>query len=127
MAQITRIALVGQCGVDVYKLRATLQQVLGDRGVEIIEAPDERALPDLRRADTLWLVNRKLPVGDFATDDGVALIEAENKPDGPGLMLISDYEDAQAEAEKAGALPGFGKGQLFDPIVSERLNAALDG
>jgi hypothetical protein len=127
MAQTKRIVLVGQCGIDAYKLQKTLEQVLGDRDIDIVESPQQDGLADVRAADALWLVNRKLPAGDFSTDNGVELIRSEKKPDGPKLMLISDLADAQSDAAQAGALPGFGKGQLFDPIVPERLNAAIDG
>jgi hypothetical protein len=41
------------------------------------------------------------------------------------VMLVSDYEDAQAEAIAAGAAPGFGKSALYGPLVVERVRAFL--
>ena len=38
-------------------------------------------------------------------------------------MLVSNFEDAQAEATAAGAEPGFGKNDLFD----ERTGRLLRG
>ncbi len=40
-------------------------------------------------------------------------------------MLVSNHEDAQAEAVAAGALPGFGKASLGQPGMIERVAAAL--
>lgn len=41
-------------------------------------------------------------------------------------MLISGYEDAQREAVKAGAVPGFGKSDLRSGLPGERISAALE-
>ena len=41
------------------------------------------------------------------------------------MMLVSNFEDAQAEAEAAGALPGFGKTQMYDPRTRERILGAV--
>jgi hypothetical protein len=41
------------------------------------------------------------------------------------MMLVSNYPDAQAAAEKAGALPGFGKRDIGSPRVKELLRDAL--
>mgnify|MGYP006968446762 CR=1 FL=1 len=40
-------------------------------------------------------------------------------------MLISGYSDAQREAVKAGAVPGFGKDDLRSEVAAERIAAAL--
>jgi hypothetical protein len=40
-------------------------------------------------------------------------------------MLVSNYADAQQQAETAGALPGFGKSSLRTPETRERLRAVL--
>jgi hypothetical protein len=44
---------------------------------------------------------------------------------GVPVMLISNYSDAQREAELAGAVPGFGKAELNDPDLSNRLASSL--
>jgi hypothetical protein len=41
------------------------------------------------------------------------------------MMLVSNYADAQADAVKAGALPGFGKRELGSPKVVQLLKEAL--
>ena len=40
-------------------------------------------------------------------------------------MLVSNYEDAQASAVEAGALPGFGKSELRGERVKRLLAEAL--
>jgi hypothetical protein len=49
------------------------------------------------------------------------------KPNYPTLkvMLISNYADAQRDAEAAGALPGFGKREIGSKRVTELLQNAL--
>jgi hypothetical protein len=40
-------------------------------------------------------------------------------------MLVSNYDNAQAEATARGALPGFGKGALREPRTVETLKKVL--
>jgi hypothetical protein len=42
-------------------------------------------------------------------------------------MLVSDLPDAQAEAEAAGALPGFGKRLMGTPELGEAVTRGLQG
>lgn len=73
----------------------------------------------------LLLVNRVLD-GDFATSSGLELIRAVTASGVAGrTMLVSNFADAQQEAESAGALPGFGKGQLYSAAMRERIAAAV--
>ena len=41
------------------------------------------------------------------------------------VMLVSNYPDAQHEAEAAGAVPGFGKSQVSSAETLERLRTYL--
>lgn len=43
----------------------------------------------------------------------------------PAVMVISNYNDAQAEAVSRGALPGFGKAALGTPAAIARLATVL--
>jgi hypothetical protein len=78
---------------------------------------------ELSRASVL-LVNRVLD-GDFGTSSGIELIarlaKAENRP---AMLLISNYPEAQQQAIAAGALPGFGKAELYNPRTAELLREA---
>jgi DNA-binding NarL/FixJ family response regulator len=113
------IALVGHCGVDGPRLQREIRAQLADCEVLRINSTE-----DLARCDAdLLLVNRE-PVG--FTEGGLALIRQlrERNPDCK-VMLVSDYPEAQEQAVKAGALPGFGKAQFGDPSLVETVRKAL--
>jgi DNA-binding NarL/FixJ family response regulator len=104
------IALVGHCGIDGPRLQSELSDNLKD--VEVVRCNDQQDLTDLcSRGVDLLLFNRQL-VGEFDCSDGVELIQVV-KRSSPQVkaLLVSDYPDAQEQARRAGALPGFGKSQ----------------
>jgi len=101
-----RIALVGHCGPDSYALRSAARRAVPEAEVEFIT--DEPSALKAAAAGALLLVNRVLD-GDFKDDDGQSLINKVLATGSNKVMLISNFPDAQAAAEKAGALPGFGK------------------
>ncbi|MEO0716799.1 MAG: hypothetical protein AAFY58_07400, partial [Planctomycetota bacterium] len=71
------------------------------------------------------LINRVLD-GSFKTESGIELIRALATLDtAPSLMLISNFADAQAEAESAGATKGFGKSELNTDPARSALRAAV--
>jgi len=72
-------------------------------------------LLSLNFGDALLLVNRILE-GRFDCSSGIELIESMKNSAGV-KMLISNLPDAQAEAEKAGAVKGFGKAKAYDPAT----------
>ena len=117
-----RILLVGHCGVDGPRLKDELSRALPGVKVERINSDD-----DLRRtvgegADLL-LVNRE-PVG--FEGEGLDLIK-QVKSQNPDckVMLVSDYDDAQQQAEKVGAMKGFGKSEMGSPQVAELIREAV--
>ena len=59
----------------------------------------------------------------FLTDESIAeqIAEFPNVP----FMLISNYEDAQAQAVELGAVPGFGKSSINSSETVERLQIVL--
>ena len=67
----------------------------------------------------LVLVNR---VFEFTGEQGIDLVRqlTKERPEVP-VMLVSNFTEAQREAEAAGAVPGFGKGALDDPQTVARL------
>ena len=73
----------------------------------------------------LLLLNRELDWG-FSSRTGVELMK-KLRAEHPELkfMLVSNYPEAQAEAQEAGALPGFGKRELSSPRVKEVIQTAL--
>ena len=117
-----RILLVGHCGVDGPRLQSEIRSFLKGANVERVNSDS-----DLRRAcedgADLLLVNRE-PLG-FETE-GLDLIKQVRKdfPD-QKVMLVSDHADAQQEAEAAGALRGFGKGDIGSPTLADAVKQAL--
>lgn len=125
MSETRRILLVGHCGPDTFMLRNAVQRFVPGAEVDVI-ASDAELEGAMRQADLL-LVNRVLD-GRFDAGMGVDLIERVRgqRPDGPAAILVSNFADAQRAAEEAGAMPGFGKNDLYDPATGEKLRAALD-
>jgi len=119
-----RILNVGQCGLDHGAISRHLKK---SYGAEVTKAGSSgEALVSLRAgAFDLVLVNR---VFDGDGSSGMALIRAikadPELADVP-VMLVSNYPEAQAEAGKLGALPGFGKGDLGRGRSVAALDAAL--
>lgn len=115
-----RILSVGQCSFD----HGSIVRHLGKSyGAEVAGANTaSEALVTLRAGDfDLVLVNRVL---DGDGSPGLALIraiKAEPELSSLPVMLVSNFEDAQVEAQSVGALQGFGKADLRQGGV-----AALD-
>ena len=116
-----RIVLVGHCGPDSYALRSAIGSAVP--GAKIEFANDEEAAIKAAAEGALLLINRELD-GGFATD-GLGLVA--KLAGATKVMLISNYEDAQAASEKAGALPGFGKRGMYSEEAKERLRGAVGG
>lgn len=120
---------VGNCGFDQSTLNAYLLSRFDADVITADRAADADAVLARREVD-LVLVNR---VFDRDGDSGIDWIRrrfgGDGSPAGRGpmrAMLISGYEDAQREAMKAGAVPGFGKSDLRTELAGERIAAALE-
>src|SRR5689334_1380181 len=116
-----RIVLVGHCGVDAPMLESAIEEMIPS--ADVVNAQDERALQEVcRDGADLLLVNREL-TSAYAEPEGVdEMKRLRKKFPRLKMMLVSDYEDAQQEAEEeAGALPGFGKADIGSPVAEERL------
>lgn len=121
-----RVLSVGQCGYDHGRIarhfRAAFHAEV--RGASTFD----EALAALQ-SDTydLVLVNR---VQDLDGKPGLELIralKADPELASVPVMLVSNYPDAQADAQALGALPGFGKSELESTSTGERLRAILGG
>jgi hypothetical protein len=117
-----RILLVGHCNVDGPRLQQEVSSLV--RGAEVVRVNSDA---DLRQqcdqgADLL-LVNRE-PLG--FQDSGLDLVkQVRGEYPGSKCILVSDYADAQEQAEAAGALPGFGKSDIGSPKFSDTVQRAL--
>ena len=119
-----RIALIGHCGPDGSYLRMAVSRAERDIAVVVIDGEEElqQAIDD---GVDLLLINRKLDYG-FDESEGVAVIR-KLRAEHPELrmMLVSNYPEAQAAAQAAGALPGFGKRDIGSPRATELIRDAL--
>jgi hypothetical protein len=119
-----RIALIGHCGPDSSFLRLAIKKAVPT--AHIIGADDQATLDKtLAEGADLLLVNRVLESG-YTHSEGVPLIQ-QLRATHPHLrtMLVSNFPEAHAAAEAAGALPGFGKRDIGSAKVTALLQAAL--
>lgn len=116
-----RILDVGNCGPDHAALSRMLKSGFGAEVRQTDHIEDTLAALAAESFD-LVLINRKL---DCDYSDGMEVlkrIKQHSNLSTVPVMLISNYEDAQAEAVAHGALLGFGKLQLNAPATRERLS-----
>lgn len=118
-----RILLVGHCSPDAFALKAALGRFVAGTRFEM--ANDDAGLTQAGPDDVL-LVNRRLD-GAFLASGGVELIRSLGSRQGaPVMVLVSNFADSQAEAEAAGAAPGFGKTTMYAEETGKRLAYAVD-
>jgi len=138
-----RVLLVGHCMPDAYMIKsiveraapaaeivrintsAALDAALG-HGAAGVGAPGVNAAPHENVGSALLLVNRVLD-GHFTASDGIELIRdiLMHPTVTARAILISNLDDAQREAQAAGALPGFGKDALYSAQTRDRLTSAI--
>ena len=123
MSPVKQIVLVGHCAADCRMLKSAIERATP--GVAVRSVGDMKALETLALACCLLLINRVLSSG-WPASAGVELIKLlKASPLPPAMMLLSDFPDAQQQAEAAGAMPGFGKSELGGEKMTQRLQAAL--
>jgi hypothetical protein len=113
--------LVGHCGADSFLLSRAVTRAVA--GAKVVSANAVSQLEPLIAQGNVLLVNRVLD-GMFDRG-GVELIRTTaQRANAPVMLLISNHTDAQASAEGAGAMPGFGKAELEEPETARRLQQA---
>lgn len=119
-----RVLDVGNCSMDHGSIRRMLVEKFGVE-VEQAHGPDD-SLALLRQGTyDLVLVNRKL---DQDYSDGIDIIhalKADEKLAALPVMLITNHAEYQQQAVAAGALPGFGKKELYNDSTQENLGKIL--
>ena len=116
------IVLVGHCIPDAFMLKTAVKRAVP--GATIKKINSSAKLEPYLRSDAVLLVNRELD-GRFDSAVGIELIErTAQRADPPILVLISNFPEAQQQAVQAGARPGFGKSQLYDPATADLLRDA---
>jgi len=119
-----KVLLVGHCGPDSSYLRMSVRKAVPD--AEILSVDDGAELAKiLEKGVDLILFNRELGYG-YDPDTGVEAVRAL-RPAFPHvkMMVVTNYDDVQRQAEVAGAQRGFGKKELGTPRVGELLREAL--
>lgn len=120
-----KVLLVGHCMPDRFMLTSAVKHALPEATTERVNS--DRGLEKHLPGAALLLVNRVLD-GRFDAPDGVALIgalAADRNGDGPALMLISNFPEAQEAAVEAGAAPGIGKSGMRSDEAAQRLRDAV--
>ncbi|MFG0256872.1 MAG: hypothetical protein ACF8GE_03115 [Phycisphaerales bacterium JB043] len=120
MSDTHHIVMVGHCVPDQFLLKRAVKKAVP--GAEISKVNSSSALDEALSSASLLLINRVLD-GRFGDDDSQSMIERLSSR--VACVLISNYEDAQQEAERAGAHPGFGKSKLGAEETHERIRGAL--
>jgi|688.fasta_scaffold1571168_1 hypothetical protein len=115
---------LGQCEPD----HAAIKRLVESLGASVVRAHSaDQAKGFIAKGGVkLVLVNRVL---DSDGSDGVGLIPdllASGKASAIKVMLVSNYQDAQAKAVGLGAEPGFGKADLRSASTLEMLRVVLE-
>ena len=119
-----RVLSVGQCFADHSGITRVLR---GPFGVEVVGADSQGEALDLLRQEpfALVLVNRVFDADGSSGLELIRAIKAEDELRNIPVMLVSNYEDAQAQAVREGAVPGFGKAALGQPHMLARVEPYL--
>ena len=117
------VALVGHCIPDSSYLTITIHKAIP--GAKIMRATDDASVDQAIRDGALLLINRQMEPGYSVSDGNEYIRRLRKSHPGARLMLISNFEFAQAQAVSDGALPGFGKDHLSQPSTLEKLREAV--
>lgn len=118
-----RVIDVGNCSADHSSLRCVVELLNSDL-VRAHTVPEALQLMREQPAK-LVIVNR---IMDRDGSEGLELIRQAQQDESlksVPIMLVSNYPDAQQAAISAGAVPGFGKSQLFTPETRELISQYL--
>jgi CheY-like chemotaxis protein len=120
-----RVLSVGQCGADHGSISRVFERSFSAQVVPADSTAEAREHLRRGRFD-LVLVNRILDADGSSGLDVIRDLLAEPALRQVPVMLVSNYEDAQAQAVAAGAHPGFGKSSLGRADMLERVRPILE-
>ncbi len=115
---------VGNCGYDHSSLKSLIE---GNFDAQVLQShgPSDTLKMLRQQSFALVVINRKL---DRDHSDGIDILKDlksdEQLKDVP-VMMLSNFEDAQVAAQKAGAVPGFGKRDLGKETTLKKLEPFL--
>lgn len=117
-----RVLDVGQCDLDHGNITRMLKAEFDasvDRARDVTQV---NHLLDFYEYD-LILVNRLFDANGSPGQDLIDELKSTGQQ--APIMLVSNFEDAQATAQQSGAVPGFGKASLDAPETVELLGTYL--
>ena len=114
--------LVGHCSADGPQITKLLEANF-DAKVDHARTFDATISAVSTKSYDLIIINRLLDETGESGLDLIATIKKKDKP--PTMMLVSNYPDAQEEAIKLGASPGFGKRNLNTRSTVDIIRGAL--
>lgn len=115
---------VGQCAFDHGRIVRYLETSFHARVQGAATFAEALAALRSERFD-LVLVNRINDSDDAPGHELIRSLKADPDFAHIPVMLVSNYPEAQTEAEALGALPGFGKAELTSKATHARLGAVL--
>ncbi|MBI1249536.1 response regulator [bacterium] len=115
---------VGNCGYDHNSVKSLIE---GNFDAKVAQAHGySDTLKKLREHSfDLVVINRKLDDDYSCGIELLKQIKADDQLRRIPVMLLSNHEDAQAAAEAAGAVPGFGKRALGAETTLQKLEPFL--
>lgn len=116
-----RVLAVGNCVPDYGSLRTLIEQHF-EVEVDAADGLDGALQAIEARTYQLILVNRLMDRDGSSGMDAIRQIASRHAIP---VMLLSNYPEYQQEAETLGAVMGFGKAQINDPVVVDRLRPYL--
>ncbi len=119
-----RILSVGQCGFDHSQISRYLRSTFGAE-VQSAESVTEAFRALRSEPFDLVLVNRVFDGDGTRGADLIRAVKSDAALAAVPVMLVSDYPDAQADAEALGAVPGFGKSALYTERAARCVAAVL--
>ncbi len=121
----SKVLEIGQCNADHERIAQVLSRDF-DVNIERAHSFDEAIQKALDTPFDLILINRIL---DADGTLGMAILhELKSQPSTAEIpvMIVSNYEETQADAVAAGAEGGFGKSALDDSETKQALSQFLD-
>ncbi|WP_254509603.1 response regulator [Anatilimnocola floriformis] len=119
-----RILDIGNCSHDFGLISGMLRKQFAAEVVQC-HGPDD-SLDALRHGQfDLVLVNRQLDQDYSSGLDIIQTIKADPQLSSIPVMMVTNYAEHQAQAVASGALPGFGKRELYTDQTQQRLGAVL--
>ena len=116
---------VGQCGFDQFSISRHLKSGF-DAEVATADTASQAIAAIKNQQFDLVLVNRILDADGSSGLDLIEAIKTDPKLSHSAVMLVSNYPEAQGQAEILGALPGFGKADIRSSKVRQSLGLLLN-